>query len=454
VGISVVGRQRVVGFLANFLAKMLSSYVGPQLSGPLSQAIVDAGLRLLTLEAPSAQEVRLAGPAAVTAVVEDTARRFFEAEDETFEDPARMEVEASLAFNEAVARNFPPGLLRSDLDELEVTPTGMPTAMWALKPRVYWYKKYTRVFDITLTPQMARALRTFGGVTLASFLTSTYGRLQPMKVKVYLYEALPGSYLSRISALEKHVPGMQPDGWRRFHPLSVQAAGTLLGEPGLGKDVDERYLKSRNSIAAGQRFYYVALPAPSGGGIPTSRASQAFLTLDGRPTKNEIRLSIYISEREAQEIATRARAGNTTAFVLALRAALRAALNSLRSSPGSRVRILREAGSLAELEDEGALAAVGSKLLDILVEKLVDAVLRLATDYAKVKRDEFVKAVDSRKQGVTIIITVPATGLSTLLRGGVVGSLLSVGPLRTILGTFTSGRMLPGAQTVPGLVRA
>jgi hypothetical protein len=178
------------------------------------------------------------------------------------------------------------------------------------------------------------------------------------------------------------------------------------------------------------------------------------LTLDGRPTKNEIRLSIFISEREAQAIATRARAGNTTAFVLALRAALGGSLSSLRSSPGSRVRILRESTSLAELEDEGALAAVGSKLLEIVLEKLVDAVLRLATDYAKVKRDEFIKAVDNPKQGVTIIITVPAQGLSTVLRGGVLGSLASVGPLRTILGTFTSGRLLPGAQTVAGLVRA
>jgi hypothetical protein len=453
-GIGVAGRHRVVGFLAKFLAKMLANYVGPQLSGPLSQAIVDAGLRLLTLEAPSAQEVQLAAPAAVAAVVEDTARRFFEAEDETYEDPARMEVEAGVAFNEAVAHNFPPGLLRADLDELEVASTGASAAMWALRPGVYSYKKYTKTFEITLTPQMARAIRTFGGVTLASFLTSRYGRLHPAKVKVYLYEALPGTYLSRISAREKHIPGMQPDGWRRFHPLTVQAAGTLLGEPGLGKDVGERFLRSRHKIAAGQRFYYLALPAPSGGGVAATRASQAFLTLDGRPTKNEIRLSVFLSEREAQEIATRARAGNTTAFVLALRAGMRAALTSLRSSPGSRVRILREANSLAELEDEGALAAVGSKLLEIVVEKLVDAVLRLATDYAKVKRDEFVKAVDNRKPGVTIIVTVPAPGLSTILRGGVLGSLSSVGSLRTILGTFTSAHLLPGVQTVPGLVRA
>ena len=49
-GINLVGRPKVVGFLAKYLAQLISRWVGPQLSGPLSNAIVDTGLRLVTLE--------------------------------------------------------------------------------------------------------------------------------------------------------------------------------------------------------------------------------------------------------------------------------------------------------------------------------------------------------------------------------------------------------------------
>ena len=145
-GITIVGRGRVVRFLAGLLAKLLGPYVGPQLSRPLSQAIVDAGLRVLTLEAPTQQEAALAGPSALAAVAEDIARQVGALEASAFEDQARLEVETMVAFNEAVARNFPPAMLRPDLQERE---SATATAMWAMRPRVYWYKKYTRVFEVS-----------------------------------------------------------------------------------------------------------------------------------------------------------------------------------------------------------------------------------------------------------------------------------------------------------------
>ena len=455
-GITVVGRRRVVNFLAGLLAKLLNRYVGPQLSRPLSQAIVDAGLRVLTLEAPTQQELTLAAPAAIAAVAEDTVRALGQLEVSAFEDPMRLESETIAAFNEAVARNFPPALLRPDLPERE-SPTA--TAMWAMRPRVYWYKKYTQIFDVEITPQKAAAITTFGGVTLATFLRSAHGVTRTVKTQAHLYETLPGTYLSRIAALERDVAYMRQDGWRRFHPLSVSNAGILLGEPGLGKDVDAEYLRDRSRIASGQRFFYLTLPVP--GGIGGGGPSQAFVVLDGRPNRNVIRLILYLSEADAQPIAARARQNNTTAFVIALRAAFGAAVTSLRRSPRSRVTILRESEvtGLTEVQlageapAAGIAAAVGEKVLSVVIDKLIDAVIRLAIDYAKVKRDEFVRAVDNPASGVTIIATIPAPGLSTILRGGVLPSLLQVGALRTLLGTLTSSRLLPGLQTVPGFRR-
>jgi hypothetical protein len=331
--------------------------------------------------------------------------------------------------------------------------------MWAMRPRVYWYKKYTQIFDVEITPQKAAAITTFGGVTLATFLRSANGVTRTVKTQAHLYETLPGTYLSRIAALERDVPYMRQDGWRRFHPLSVSNAGILLGEPGLGNDVDAEYLRDRSRIASGQRFFYLALPVP--GGVGGGGPSQAFVVLDGRPNKNVIRLILYLSEADAQPIAARARQNNTTAFVIALRAAFGAAVTSLRRSPRSRITILRESEVTGQTEIQlageapvaGIAAAVGEKVLSVIIDKLIDAVIRLAIDYAKVKRDEFVRAVDNPASGVTIIATIPAPGLSTLLRGGVLPSILQVGALRTLLGTLTSSRLLPGLQTVAGFRR-
>src|SRR5204863_8796376 len=87
IGIRLVGRPRVVRFLAGYLAQLIRRWVGPNLSGPLSNAIVDTGLRLITLEAESPE----ASPGesahlALGGVIEDTVRRLAENEDYVFED--------------------------------------------------------------------------------------------------------------------------------------------------------------------------------------------------------------------------------------------------------------------------------------------------------------------------------------------------------------------------------
>jgi hypothetical protein len=50
--IGFVGRPRVVSFLAGYLAQLIQRYVGPDASRQLSQAVVDAGLRMIGLEVP------------------------------------------------------------------------------------------------------------------------------------------------------------------------------------------------------------------------------------------------------------------------------------------------------------------------------------------------------------------------------------------------------------------
>jgi hypothetical protein len=287
-----------------------------------------------------------------------------------------------------------------------------------------------------LTPQMAGAVTTFAGVRLSDVLRAQGVRL-PVRVRVHLYETLPGTYLSRISQLERTVPGMGSDGWRRFHPLSITAAGTLLGEPGLGCDVDARFTQDRSLVAAGQRFFYLQLP--SGGAGKGGRPTQAYVTIDARPSKNLIRLFVYLSEADAQPIAARARQRNTTAFVIALRAAVKAALYSLRTNPRSRVTIRREVAAEAPAAAGGALAGIGAKIVDKIVDRLVDAAVRLATDYARAKGDEFVQQVDKRADGVTVVITFPIPSLSSLLSAAL-PPLAALSLARDVLGAILTRR--------------
>ena len=51
IAIRLIGRPKIVGFLAGILGKLISKLVGPQQAPALSRAIVDAGLKLISLEA-------------------------------------------------------------------------------------------------------------------------------------------------------------------------------------------------------------------------------------------------------------------------------------------------------------------------------------------------------------------------------------------------------------------
>ncbi|MFZ0529205.1 MAG: hypothetical protein WAL91_01545, partial [Propionicimonas sp.] len=77
IGVRLIGRRKVVNFLADLLGKLIRPLVGPQVATPRSQALVDVGLKIFTLET-TAEDRELAGPSAVASVVEDTIRRLAE----------------------------------------------------------------------------------------------------------------------------------------------------------------------------------------------------------------------------------------------------------------------------------------------------------------------------------------------------------------------------------------
>src|SRR5205085_4180960 len=75
-GISVVGRPRVVSTLAGFVASFIKKWVGEQPAKQLSGALVDTGLKLVGLETADESSIpaETAGYA-LGATVEDTISR-------------------------------------------------------------------------------------------------------------------------------------------------------------------------------------------------------------------------------------------------------------------------------------------------------------------------------------------------------------------------------------------
>lgn len=454
--IGVVGRPKVVGFLARHLAKLVEPHVGPQAAPALSQAIVETGLRLLTLEAPTDDQTRRLAPAAIAGTVEDTVRRVAELDEETLEQSALLEAAVNEAFSEAVSENFPPRLLVPEVRE--AAEAGGTWVSMPLTGRRKYYRKYTRIIDLDLTAQKAAAVTTFGGGTLAAFLKAQLGVTPPVRVRAHLYQAIPGTWLSRIARHEKGVAGLgsaAKSAWSQLHPLTPEAAGMLLGEPGLGRRIAPRFTASRDLIGVGQRFYYLEIagarvPPPADTARPAiRRTSEVNLTLDF--PADEFRVSVYLSEADAQELATRLRRKEISAASMLAKKAYGAALRTAMEGdlPG-HVRIRHEtttpeqfaaaAGRLITHVGKGALQALGAKL--------VDWVGRAIATYLQEKATEAIAATEDPADGVTIVVTVanvPGAGVvRRLLSGEGLGT-----PLPNPLSLFEGAPRL-SVRTLPG----
>jgi hypothetical protein len=420
--ITIVGRDRVVGLLARPLAKFIGRYAAPEIAGKLSQAIVDAGLRMVTLEVPSGPDVQRLAPQTIASTVEDTVRRLAELDVPTLEQPALFEAAVTEAFHQAAAENFPPALLLPELHE--ATAGGTWVAMPLNGTRKY-YKKYTRVFDVEITPQIAASLKTFGGVTLTAFLKDRLHLTPPVRARVHLYQAMHGTSPGRIARLERGVPGLGKLGRHvtaQLHPLTMTAAGILLREPRLGRDVRGRYRSRRHRIAHGQRLYYLeiagARPVPvTGGGrarAAAGRSSEVNVALDFQ--RDEYRVHTYLSEGDAQDIAAKLRARDTTAVLVGAKRIYEPGVAAvLGGGLEGKVKILAEV--LTHEDSMGrALTRLPEPVRTRLVQKVVEWIGRGLAGFIPARSAEFIAAAEDPADGVTLVVTIASPPGATLVR--------------------------------------
>jgi hypothetical protein len=417
-GIKLIGRPRVVGFLGSLIAKFIAPLIGKQGAPGLGRAIADLGLKtLLQAEVSPEEELEAAGQV-LASTVEETVRRVAALPESAFESPESLEAFAFEAFQGAVASNFPPVLVRPELRESEAPGVWLALPRRAKRIR---YKKHSRVFPVSISPQVAAAVRGFGGSTLSSFFRDRL-RLPAGTVgaKMHLYEATPRTRLARVAQAEvaRGLGSGERAAWSQLHPLTPEAAGLLLGAPRLGRPLAEAADPSVPSI--GQRYYYLEIDeAPA---RPLGQESHLHVSLD--PRRDEVRVCAYLSEPLAQKLAGALRKQSSPGVITAeLRASLAHASAAVCS--GRSRNLVRVVGRGAEAHGPPGLSRgmrsaarreLGAAALGWVWSSLPGLLARHSA--------EIVEKTEGPEDGVRLAFTFHAPGglgaLGAALRGGAV----------------------------------
>jgi hypothetical protein len=346
IALSVVGRQKVVDFLAGFLAKLIQRFIGPEGATTLSRAVADVGLRLIGLEVSDQQRERL-GYETLAATLEQTVTNLVTNPEYIFEDEALLETAALEAFESAVQTNFPAQFLKPKLQlaapEGEL-PSGGSFVLMPLNTRRKYYRKYLPPGEVTIQrPAESREIKSFGMSTLEDFFRDQLmlPDNKPVKAKLHVYEAVCGTWLGHVAQMETNVGGLgtySRDAYYQFHPLTNEAA-IALKIPGFGNTVPPEYLAGREAIALGQRFYYLEIP-----GLRPKPSPGSYVRIEIDLKRLEIRFYVYLSEKRSQEIAQQLRTSGTVAGALqTIKEMAGAFLETLRrGSAGKAVRLIRE----------------------------------------------------------------------------------------------------------------
>jgi hypothetical protein len=432
-GMSLVGgRIKFINWFAPWVAKLIKKFIGPEHAPALSQAMVDVGLRLIHLEATPENEV-YAARSAVAATLEDTVRQIAALPEYILDNQELLEGYALEAFEQAATVNLPPVLPERVYEarpELRET-TGIK-GTWVMQPLqgAKRYKKCTRIYETTITPHMARVVKTFCDVPLAEFLQDRLG-LSPgraIKARVHLYEAIPGTLLSQICKSERHVPGLGTiAAWTHLHPLTPEAAGMVFGQPGLGREVSEKYLDHQPTTAVGQRLYYLEIPearpqmVPVAGGAPKARRTRQLNIRFDFP-RDQIKIYLFLSEAVAQSIAVKLRQKVSIGMVMPhLSAIYEPRLKKiLTGKHHSHMKTIH--GKVPPKGSRGRiLSRLPQAVREWVIKNLIEWLGKNLTTYLQQKSPDFITATENPADGVTlkIVFTNPPglAHLRKILRG-------------------------------------
>lgn len=440
IGLRVAGRERVVNFLAGLLAKLIGKLIGPAHAPALSKAIVNAGLKLLSLEMNEEDEARL-GASAVAATVEETINRVAALPDYVLDHPQLLEGFALEAFEQAAAANLPAVFSEETYRRRPDLLEGGLNAGWVLMPLrgPKRYKRCTRTFNVRISPHMAEEIETFEGAPIADFLQDQLGVPEGTEVEaeVHLYEALPGTSLADIARSEKEVLGSAHSDEARalqLHPLTPQAAGSLFGRSALGRPLPHGHRHHhhgpwgrhgghrhhgrhhrhhhRHHLGAGQRFYHLRIPGRQLLGVPgdmnhahVRRQMHLRATLDS--TQDQVRVCLFLSEVKAQKLAVRVRQqGNVGAVAVAFRRWVAQRLVRLFQGRSPQALRVVHGGMPPGQSPATALGNLPGGVGDAFAARMQEWLVTGLADFLSKQAAQLLTAAQDPAEGVTLRFTI------------------------------------------------
>ncbi len=441
-GIGIIGRDKIINFLAGFLSGLIRKYVPEEISKPLATKIIDLGLGVIGFETLDMNSANL-GYEAIANTIEETVADINELSVDQIKNEEEFKMHLLESFENAAIRNFPPQYIKPSLKKVGANAT------WVLMPRngnKKTFKKFTKVFDITLDTKNTTIVKTFRGLPLSNFIKDKYGLdvSNGVKAKVHVYELKNKGRLSDISRNE-NLPGFNKNivkAYIQLHPLTVEAANTLLNEPNLGTNFKNNKIVSRYKSRGGQRFYYIEIenaklkipqvdktiktksPSPS---TTESRSSDIQAVLNF--ANSSLKLNYFFSEEEAKDMVEKGQKGDYLSIGTNLKKSIQTVFEDiLKNHVSSKVKIIHEAlpdlyleGE--EMHDHFSFKDVGKLVGDTAIKKIVESLTNLMSSKAydslmqflKSRTAEFAKAQAEPQDGVTItLVWKDIVGLSMI----------------------------------------
>ena len=401
-GVKVIGRKRVVDFVAKLLASLIKGMVGEQAAKQLSTHVADAGLRLLGLEAEGAQDGRL-GAEALVAATEDTIREVFSLPPASLENELLLEAAVQEAFTAAAIRHFPDQVLRADLVEPDADGA---RGIWIMYPRAtrpnYRYKKYSVVQPLRLTRSLARSVTFADGATLEDRLLDAGARSWPVQAEAHFYELLPGAEIGHLAAFEldgEAVPyaeaALEFEELAPSRPLPIPHPRPGRGAPGRGPRPGARVVRVR---------------AP---GLRLRRRSPFALRLDLAGAQPELKLHLRVGERTAHLLVGQLEKQQHVQVVATLRALVGP---PVRQALATRLHRLYTRRGLTLAEGAGARVA----------DALAEAVGRAVAKQLPAAAAALATAAKDPAPGVTLTFSFTFADRAALERGEVGDPALSI----------------------------
>ncbi|WP_052690522.1 hypothetical protein [Pseudarthrobacter chlorophenolicus] len=398
-GISIIGRQRVVKFVADILANLAKGLIGEGPAKLLATPVADLGLKVFGFET-EADPDRMRAAEAVASTVEGTALRLMELPEATFEDQLQLASAVQEAFVEAAAAYLPDRVLHQELPERETAGEG---GVWILMPRTakprYRFRKYTRVFAVPITRQAARAIRWSDGGTLEGHLLDRGVRRWPLEAEVDLYEAIPGTQFGHFTQDESTDEALGADS-SEFQLLTPEIAGLLLREPALGRPGLGGMATGGLGAAGhgrprpqvGRRYFRIRSTALNR--ISRAKRLARRLHVVMEPSKRRLRVQLRLSERQAQQVLALLQPSSPSA-----RRDLPSVLAALRGLYESRLPLLL--ASRLVRHQLAKDAAEASAPVDALLKALAASLSRFLSQ----RSAQLAAAVAEPAHGVTITAT-------------------------------------------------